>query len=262
MAKVGNQSEMPFLEHLEELRWRIMWSLLALILCVGVSFAILLKYDAIKFLAQPVLPYLQGAKLVYTHPAGAFKITMSLAFALGGVLASPVLMYQFWSFMSPALHKHEKKVVVPVLVFGVLLFLAGVALAFYALIPLTLGMLLRVQSSVLQPMISVTEYFDFAISFSLIMGAVFEMPIVVLALTALGIVTPAFLNKYRRHALVLCLVASAFITPGADPFSLAAVALPLIGLYEVSVICSVFVYRRRQRREAMRQAEEAGGAPA
>lgn len=262
MADVGSQAEMPFLEHLEELRWRIMWSMLALLIGVGVSFYFLFKYDAIKLLAQPVLPYLQGQKLVYTHPAGAFKITMSAAFALGGVLASPVIVYQLWAFLSPALYKHEKKVVIPVLLFGAVLFLGGVALAFYGLIPLTLKMLLQVQSSVLQPMISITEYFDFAISFALIMGAVFELPILVLALTALGMVTPQFLNRYRRHAIVVCLVASAFITPGQDPFSLAAVALPLLGLYEVSVVCSYVVYRRKQRREAARLAEEASGASA
>lgn len=261
MATVGNQAEMPFLDHLEELRWRIMWSLLALVICVGVSFVVLLRYDAIKFLALPILPYLQDERLITTHPAGAFKIVMSAAFALGGVFASPVVIYQIWSFLSPALHKHEKRVIIPVLIFGVFLFLGGVALAYFALIPLTLRFLLGVQSTVITPMISANEYFGFAISFSLIMGAVFEMPIVVLALTALGLVTPAMLSKYRRHAFVICLVASAFITPGQDPVSLAAVAIPLVGLYEVSVLCSRFVFRRRERREAERAAEEAG-APA
>ncbi len=261
-APVGTQAEMPFLEHLEELRWRILWSLLALIIGVVVAFSIMIKFDAIQFLAQPILPFLQGEKLVYTHPAAAFKITMSLSFAVGFIFASPVIVYQFWAFLSPALYRHEKKVVIPVLFFGAILFMGGVALAFFGLIPLTLRMLTSVQSSVLQPMISVEGYFDFAIAFCLIMGAVFELPIAVLALTALGLVTPQFLNKFRRHALVLCLVTAAFITPGADPFSLAAVALPLIGLYEVSILCSIVVYRRRMKREQKREAEEAAGAPA
>ena len=200
MAKVGYQAEMPFLEHLEELRWRLMWSGLALVITVAASFVVLLKYDAIQYLAMPVLPYLQEKKLIYTHPAAAFKVTMSAAFALGAVLASPVIFYHIWAFLSPALHKHEKRVVIPVLIFGLFLFLGGLALAFFGLIPLTLRMLLSVQSSVLSPMISISDYFGFAISFCLIMGAVFELPIVVLALTALGVVTPAFLNKFRRHA--------------------------------------------------------------
>ncbi|MCC6317762.1 MAG: twin-arginine translocase subunit TatC [Gemmatimonadaceae bacterium] len=258
----GTQAEMPFLEHLEELRWRILWSLLALIVGVAVSFTVLLKYDAILLLVRPIQPFLPDGKLITTHPAGAFRIVMSAAFALGFVFASPVVIYQFWAFLSPALYRHEKKVIIPVLIFGALLFIGGVSLAYFALIPLTLKFLLNVQSAAITPMISVTEYFDFAITFSLIMGAVFELPIAVLALTALGIVTPQFLNRYRRHALVICLVASAFITPGQDPVSLAAVALPLIGLYEVSVVCSYVVYRRRQRREAQRAAEDARGAAA
>lgn len=261
-AKVGSQAEMPFLEHLEELRWRILWSLLALIVGVGVAFTVLLKYDAIKILSLPILPYLPNGRLITTHPAGAFRIVMSAAFALGGVFASPVIIYQFWAFLSPALYRHEKKVIIPVLIFGAVLFLGGVSLAYFALIPLTLRFLLNVQSSVIAPMIDASQYFSFAISFSLIMGAVFELPIAIMALTALGIVTPQFLNRYRRHALVVCLVAAAFITPGQDPFSLAAVALPLIGLYEVSVICSYVIHRRRERREAARQAEEASGATA
>jgi sec-independent protein translocase protein TatC len=255
---VGTPSEMPFLEHLEELRWRILWSLVAMIIGVVVAFTIMLKYDAIRFLAEPILPFLQGQKLVYTHPAAAFKITMSLSFAVGFVFASPVVVYQFWSFLSPALYRHEKKVVIPVLIFGAVLFMSGVALAFYGLIPLTLAMLTKVQSSILQPMITVEGYFSFAISFCLIMGAVFELPILIMALTALGMVTPAFLNKFRRHALVICIVAAAFITPGQDPFSLAAVALPLIGLYEVSIVCSMVIHRRRERKERERESQAAG----
>src|SRR5688572_19918576 len=177
MAKVGNQAEMPFLEHLEELRWRLMWSGLALVITVAASFVVLLKYDAIQYLAAPVLHYLPEKKLIFTHPAAAFKVTMSAAFAMGAVLSSPVIFYHIWAFLSPALHKHEKRVVIPVLIFGLFLFLGGVALAFFALIPLTLRFLLGVQSTVITPMISANEYFGFALSFSMIMGAVFEMPI-------------------------------------------------------------------------------------
>jgi sec-independent protein translocase protein TatC len=260
MAKVGQQAEMPFLDHLEELRWRIMYSLIALILGVGFSFWLLLRYDIITILQRPILPYLNGNKLVFTHIAAPFKITMSAAFALGAILASPVLVYQLWGFLSPALYKHEKRVVVPVLVFGAMLFLGGVSLSYFGILPLTIRMLLSIQSTSLTPMLTATEYFDFAISMSLLLGAVFELPIVVLALTALGIVTPEFLAKFRRHAVVVCLVGAAFITPGADPISLFAIFVPLYLLYEVSIVCSTFVYRRRQRKqaeEAARAAEEA-----
>jgi sec-independent protein translocase protein TatC len=255
--KTHDEKEMPFLDHLEELRWRIMWSAGALIVAVGAAFFVMLKFDAIRFLAQPILPLLQGQKLITVDPIAAFKITMSASFLTGVVVASPVILFQLWAFLSPALHAHEKRVVIPVLIFGAVLFAGGVSLAYFGLIPMTLKMLLSVQSSVIQPMISVDKYFDFALSFALVMGLVFEMPIVVLALTALGVVTPAFLKKFRRHAFVVCIVASAFITPGQDPVSLAAVAVPLVGLYELSVICSTFIFRRRERKEREREAEEA-----
>ena len=255
MSNVGNQGEMPFLDHLEELRWRLMWAGLALVIGVIISFTVMLKYDAIRFLAAPILPLLPQGKLITSDPTAAFKITMTASFACGGVLASPVIFYQTWAFLSPALYAHERKVIGAVLAFGVLLFGAGVSLAFFGLIPMTLKMLLSVQSSVLEPMISVSGYFDFAIGFMLIMGIVFELPIVVLALTALGIVNPSMLRRFRRHAVVVCLIVSAFITPGQDPFSLAAVAVPLVGLYEISVICSAFIVRRRERKAQLEQSE-------
>jgi sec-independent protein translocase protein TatC len=254
--EVGQQAEMPFLDHLEELRWRIMWSLVALVVGVVAAFSLLLKFDVILLLERPILPYLNGQKLVYTHPADPFKITMSMAFALGAIFASPVIIWQIWGFLSPALYKHEKRVVIPVLVLGALLFLAGVSLAFFGIIPITLQMFYTIQTGSLTPMITAGEYFDFTVSLSLVLGAVFELPIAVLALTALGIVTPQFLNKFRRHAVVVCLVAAAFITPGQDPFSLFAIAIPLYLLYELSVIGSIVVHRRRQRREAERDAEQ------
>jgi sec-independent protein translocase protein TatC len=263
MAKVvGQQAEMPFLDHLEELRWRIMWSLLALVIGVIAAFSLLVKFDVILLLERPILPFLNGQKLVYTHPADPFRITMSMAFALGGIFASPVIVWQIWGFLSPALYKHEKKVVIPILILGALLFLGGVSLAFFGIIPITLGMFYSIQSSSLTPMITASEYFDFTVSLSLVLGAVFELPIAVLALTALGIVTPEFLNKFRRHAVVVCLVGAAFITPGQDPFSLLAIAIPLYLLYEMSVVGSVVVHRRRMRRDAQRDAEAAAEAAA
>ena len=245
-----NAAEMPFLDHLEELRWRILRSLVALILGVLIAFVIMTRYDVIRILEIPIAPFLQGGKLVYTHPADPFRIVMSFSIAIGAILASPVILYQVWAFLSPALYAHEKKVMIPVLIFGAMLFLCGVALSYFVILPLTLTFLSGFQATGLQPMITARDYFDFAIGMSLALGLVFELPIAVLALTAIGIVTPMFLLKYRRHATVLCLVGSAFITPGADPFSLLALAAPLYLLYEVSVITSGWVYRRRLRKQA------------
>jgi sec-independent protein translocase protein TatC len=242
--------EMPFLDHLEELRWRILYSLIGLVVGMVVAFTLLQQVPLIEFLERPVLPYLHGRKLIFTHPGDPFSIVLNAAFALGLILASPVLIYQAWAFFAPALYPHEKRLVIPVAVGAVLLFIGGLALSFFVVLPFTLGFLLNFQTGALEPMLTASEYFGFAIGMSLAFGAVFELPILILALTALGIVTPAFLQKYRRHAIVLCVVGAAFITPGADPTSLFALSVPLILLFELSVMLSRVIYNRRHRREA------------
>ena len=262
MAKMTPAAEMPFLDHLEELRWRLIWSLGAFAVALMIAFALVSQVDVIGFLERPILPYLGGKKLVFTHPGDVFGIVLNASFVLGLILASPVIAYQLWAFLSPALYRHEKRVIIPVLLGAVVLFLAGVALSFYVVLPFTLGFLLQFQTAALEPMITARDYFGFAISMSLAFGAVFELPILIVALTALGIVTPQFLNKYRRHAVVLCIVAAAFITPGADPTSLFALAIPLYFLFELSVVLSVAVHRRRVRRQARLEAEEAALAVA
>ncbi|HEY4670502.1 MAG TPA: twin-arginine translocase subunit TatC [Gemmatimonadaceae bacterium] len=258
--------EMPFLDHLEELRKRLFWVAGAVVIGVIVAFVLLSKLDIIRVLERPILPLLHGQKLIYTHPGTSFHILLNASLVLGIILASPVVVGQLWGFLAPALYAHEKKIVVPVVASMVALFLAGVALSYFVVLPLTLRFLMSIESTALTPMISATEYFDFAISMCLAFGAVFEVPIAILALTALGIVTPQFLSRYRRHAIVVCLVAAAFITPGADPYSLFALAIPLYFLYELSVIVAQFAWRKREKRHA-RLDEEAGhphnaGAPA
>lgn len=258
MAK-ATQAEMPFLDHLEELRGRLMWALGALFVGVVLAFALLVKVDVIRVLEGPILPYLSGGQLVFTHPGDPFRIVMSASFVLGTIFALPVVLYQVWAFLSPALYAHEKRIMIPVLVGAVLLFLCGVALSFWLVLPLTLRFLLNFQAGSLTPMITAGDYFGFAISMSLAFGLVFELPILILALTALGVVNARMLVRFRRYALIGCVVVGAFITPGQDPYSLAAVAVPLYLLYEVSVFLAAIVERGKRRREA-RAASEAGAA--
>ena len=243
-------TEMPFLDHLEELRHRLMWMLGALAIGVAIAFGLMLKVDVVGLLMRPIAPLLQGQKLVFTHPSDPFWVVMMASFAIGAIFALPVLLYQIWAFLSPALYQHEKRLVLPVVAGATALFAAGVALAFFIILPFTLRFLLGFQTASLAPMITAREYFSFAISMSLALGAVFELPIAILALTALGIVTPRLLNHYRRHAIVLCLVGAAFITPGGDPLSLFLLSVPLYLLFELSVALSVIVYRRKARKAA------------
>ncbi|MEP6765256.1 MAG: twin-arginine translocase subunit TatC, partial [Gemmatimonadaceae bacterium] len=165
-----------------------------------------------------------------------------------------------WGFLSPAMYKHEKKVVIPVLVGAALLFLAGMALAFFFVLPTTLNFLLTAfKSDAVKNMQTAHAYFDFMFSMCIAFGLVFELPIVILLLTALGLLNPKLLTKFRRHAFVGCVVAAAFITPGQDPTSLFALTVPLYLLYEVSIILSVGVYKRREKRAALEAAQAAIG---
>jgi sec-independent protein translocase protein TatC len=248
----GKQAEMPFLDHLEELRWRIIWTLAAWVVAVGVSFTFLFTNDdfVIRFLAQPIRPYLANGRLITTHPAEAFRFILNLALLLGTILASPVIVWHLWGFLSPALYKHEKKVVIPILVLGAILFLAGCALSWFVILPLTLKVFTGIQSESLEPMFRASEYFSFAMGMSVALGAAFELPTVILLLSLLGIVTPSMLHRFRRFALVGAIVLGAFITPGQDPLTLILMAGPLYALYELSVILSALVHRWRRKREA------------
>jgi sec-independent protein translocase protein TatC len=253
--------QMPFLDHLEELRFRLFWIVGALLVGVMISFWLVLKFNLLVVLERPILPYLNGQSLVITNPADGFSVLISTSLIFGVIIALPVVLYHIWAFLSPGLYAHEKKLIIPVLLGATLLFMAGVALSFFVVLPLTLGFLMSVTATAFQPMITAAGYFNFAITMSLAFGAVFELPILIVALTALGIVTPAMLAKFRRYAFVGCLLTSAFITPGSDVLSLCAMAVPLYLLYELSVILSRIVYRGKERRAA-EAAEPTIGVPA
>lgn len=242
--------EMPFLDHLEELRWRLVRSIAALAVGLVIGAFIVIHYNAILFLEKPILPYLSGRKLVYMHPADSFSILMSASLVIGGVIALPVIAYQLWGFLSPALYKREKKLVVPVVVAGTLLFVCGVALAYYFVLPLALAYLLQLESNALEPMISASDYFGFVTTLCVAFGVVFELPLVISGLTFLGLVKPQFLSKYRRHAIVACWAIAAIITPGDFLGTTFALAIPLYLLFEVSVVLSYIIFRRRERRHA------------
>src|SRR3712207_1478407 len=226
MAEKG-AAEMPFLDHLEELRWRLIWSLLALSVGVAIGFILVVRFELLNVLQAPISPYLKGAKLVYTHPGDPFSITLSTAFIVGTIIALPVIIYQIWGFLSPALYTHEKRVVIPLLVGAVALFAGGAAMAYLLVLPVTLRFLLGFQAGSLAPMITASEYFGFATTMALALGALFELPILIVGLTALGFVRPWMLTRWRRHALVLSWVAAAVISPGDFIGTTLLMAVPL-----------------------------------
>jgi sec-independent protein translocase protein TatC len=250
-------AEMPFLDHLEELRWRIIWSLAALVVGVVVAFFVVMKLNLLTWMQGPMLPYLHGHRLVYTHPGDGFSILMQTAIIVGIVLALPVVLYQIYAFLSPGLHSHEKRVAIPVILGAVALFVAGAALAWYFVLPMTLKFLSGLGDESFDQMITVSEYFGFVSSMVLAMGAVFELPIAILLLSAFGLVTPKFLAKFRRHAILGSYVAAAIITPGDLFVTSVALMVPLYMLYELSIGLSWLVFRKRLRKQEAEAALEA-----
>jgi sec-independent protein translocase protein TatC len=249
-------AEMPFLDHLEELRWRIIWSLAALVVGVVAAFFLVMKLNLLTWMQGPMLPYLHGHRLVYTHPGDGFSILMQTAIIVGFVIALPVILYQVYAFLSPALYRHEKRIVMPVIFGAVALFIAGAALAWYFVLPMTLKFLSGLGDEAFDQMITVSEYFGFVTSMVLAMGAVFELPIAVLLLSALGLVTPQFLARFRRHAIIGSYVVAAIITPGDLFVTSVALMIPLYLLYEMSIILSYIVYRKRMKKQAAEAAAE------
>ncbi|HEY2853439.1 MAG TPA: twin-arginine translocase subunit TatC [Gemmatimonadaceae bacterium] len=252
--------EMPFLDHLEELRWRIIYSLGALVVGVAIGFLVTFKFDLIGLMQAPVLPYLRGQHLVYTHPGDTFSTILQMSLVVGIALALPVIGYNVWAFLSPALYRNERRIVIPILAAATFLFLAGVALAYFLVLPLTLKFLFGLEAESLTPMITVSEYFGFVTSMCLAFGGVFEVPIVIVGLSAMGIVSPQTLGKFRRYAVVIAYGAAAIITPGDLLTTTIALAIPLYLLYEVSVAVSYIIYRKKVRRDAKLASEQ--GLPA
>lgn len=251
---MGSAGEMPFLDHLEELRWRIIWSLAALIVGVVTAFFLVYRFDLLTWMQGPILPFLHGHKLVYTHPGDGFSILLQTSILVGIVIALPVVIWQVYAFLSPALHRHEKRIAIPVILGAVLLFVVGAALAWYFVLPMTLRFLFNLGDKAFDQMITVSEYFGFVSSMVLAMGAVFELPIAILLLSVFGLVTPKFLAKFRRHALLGSYIAAAIITPGDLFITSLALMVPLYMLYELSIILSYLVVRKKQRAALAEQA--------
>jgi sec-independent protein translocase protein TatC len=243
----SSAGEMPFLDHLEELRWRIIWSLAALVVGVALGFFVVFHYNLLTWMQGPILPFLHGRRLVYTHPGDGFSIALQTSIMIGIVIALPVILFQVWLFLSPALHRHEKKIAMPVILGIVLLFIGGAALAWYFVLPMTLKFMSGIGDASFDAMITASEYFGFVTSMVLAMGAVFELPIVILLLSAFGLVTPKLLVKYRRHALVGSYLGAAVITPGDLFITSVALMVPLYLLFELSIVLSWLVHRRRER---------------
>jgi sec-independent protein translocase protein TatC len=193
-------------------------------------------------------------KLIFLSPADPFFVTLRLAIYGGIIMSFPILVYQIWSFLAPALEKEERRAIVPALYLGLLLFIGGVALAYFAALPVTLEFFKAFLSTSLEGSLEINATLGFIVKMLIAFGAVFELPIVILALSLMGLVTPTFLRSKRRHAVVGITILASFITPG-DAITLTIMMMfPLVLLYEFGIFLSAGVYRRRAKAEKAHEA--------
>ncbi len=244
---------MPFLEHLGELRKRIMWSLVAVI--VGLAIALNFTDRLMKFVRRPFEVAAPGQKLVFLTPTEAFWVYMKVALIAGMVLALPVVLYQIWAFIAPGLHAHEKRYAVPFVIIGSVFFLLGASFAQFVVIPFAMRFLVSFPGPDLAPMISIGSYVDFVLKFTLAFGAVFELPVIITLASRMGLITPQFLAKNRKYAILVNFIIAAVLTPTPDVFNQTLMAGPLIVLYELGII-SARLFGRPASRVAAEAAEQ------
>lgn len=250
-AKGNPKAEMPFLDHLEELRRRILWSLVAVILGFAIGLFVVTnpRIDVMQILLDPG-QNLFGAEWLpqALSPTDHFFVLLKVSLWIGLILASPTLVHQAWSFLAPALEKHEKRAIVPALYMGLVLFLAGVAVAYFVVLPVSLRFLIGIGTEFMTQGWTANLYYGFIVKLLLAMGLVFELPVVILVLSVLGLVTPRFLRTRRRHAIVAGAILASMISPGDMLLATVIMTGSLVLLYEFSILLSVLVWRKREAR--------------
>ena len=236
------EGSMSFLEHLEEFRWRIIYSLIGIVLGTIIAW-IFIDYLVDYVLLVPAKS--SGSELQNLKPFGQLFMYMQIAIIVGCILSIPNIFYQFWKFISPALQKKERKYISMIVIFSSLCFLLGIAFAYFVMLPLALKFANQFGSISIKNLFAIDEYMSIILSVMLTAGFVFELPMVSFFLTKLGILTPSFMKKYRKHAFVIIMVASAILTPGTDPVSQVILAVPLLLLYEISILISKIARKKK-----------------
>ena len=248
--------QMSFFEHLEELRVRLLRSILSLFVGFGICFAF--ADQIYGYLARPLTDTLHslnmGEKLVYNNPTDPFNLYIKLSIVGGLFIASPFILYQFWLFVSPGLYRHEKRYVWPFVGLTSGLFIGGGFFAYKLAFPAALRFLLEFGQR-FQPLITINEYFNLATTIIVGVGLVFELPVIILLLSIFGIVTPRFLVKNIRYAILATAIVAAAIAPTPDWTTLFMFWIPMVALYIVSIGLSwiVYMHKKRTRKHASSQ---------
>ena len=239
-----NEDKMPLTSHLEELRKRLVRILIA----VGIAFlgCFAFKEELFRIVAQPLISVLPpGTHMVYTGLPEAFFTYIKVSFYAGIFLASPVVLYHVWKFISPGLFPQEKKFVAPFVITSTLLFVGGVCFGYFLVLPSAYKFFLEFTTDFLKPMLSMREYLTLTLKLLLAFGIIFEIPVFLFFMTKIGLVTPRKLARMRRYAIVVCFIVAALITPTPDAFTQCMMAIPMVILYEVGILVSRLAVRKK-----------------
>ena len=252
IADKDEETSMNFLDHLKELRQKLIYSIIFFILSFIVSFYF--SQSIFEFLAKPLTSILQdGNGLIYTALQEAFLTNVKVAFFTAAFISFPFLSFQIWSFISPGLLKKEKKISLPSLIAIPFLFLLGAAVVYYLISPIAWKFFLSFQTSQADS-INITlqakmnEYLSLMMTFIFAFGLAFQLPVILLLLVRVGVLTIQQLVSFRKYAIVLAFIFAAIITP-PDPFSQISLALPVIILYELSILISRFLSKKDKKKD-------------
>jgi sec-independent protein translocase protein TatC len=247
---VSERAELPgmsLMQHLEDLRKCLIRSALALFVGMMVAWCFYSKIE--NLIARPITQL--GLKLTQVHPIDAVDFAVKVALYGGVILASPYILYQVWTFISPGLYRNERRYVVPFMGVTVGLFLTGIAVAYYFVLPSAMPVLLLKFGHNFTQMITIDDYMQFFLAVVLGLGITFELPIVVFFLAIFGIVDAKFMVRHSRYAILLIFIIAAIICPAPDPISMCIFASPMLILYGVSIgVAYVFHPSRRKKKEA------------
>lgn len=241
-----NSAEMPFLDHLEELRWRLIKCFVA----IGLG-AIVVYYfgsEVFQLLIQPYKHVAKDNRLIFLEPTGAFMVYLEIAFFGGIIVSLPVIFFQLWKFVAPGLYIRERRWVTTVIFVSTVSFLIGASFSYLVMVPFGLQFLLGYENQYLAPTLTVQSYLSFVLTLVFVSGLVFELPLVIFFLTKIGLVNPGFLREKRRHAIVINLTIAAILTP-PDVITQMLLGIPLILLYEVSIWVSYLAVRPAKSKE-------------
>lgn len=240
------EKEMPFLDHLEELRWRIIKSAIAIV--AGMIICLIFSQKIIDLLIYPTTHLDTPLELQVLKVQGMFVVKLEVGFFGGIVLGLPFILIQLWKFISPGLFETEKHYFFPLIASSTLLFLIGLSFAYFIIIPFAIDFFIGLVSGDIKPNIAIDFYIGFVIRILILFGLVFQLPILSYFFSKIGLLTPTFMRKYRRHAIIVIFVIAAIVTP-PDVITQVLLGIPLVLLYELSIFISKTVEHNKKRKE-------------